>query len=545
MGACEKKFDKLLINPNNPAPESASADLYLNQVQLSFRTFFGQASSFGQEVSRHIVWYGPTYLNGYLPTSFDGIWSTAYTGVFKHANALIPIAEQERRFVNVAIAKILKAYTMMTMVDLFGNIPYDEANLGSENTNPALTQGNVVYGKAVTLLTEAIADLAKTPGSYPGTQDLYYGASNATGAGRWRTLAKTLLLRAYMNTRLVDNTVKGKIEALLTENDLINATASDFEFKFGSKNANPDVRHPSYSGNYNAAGSAGDYISTYFLFAVAQEKGLFNNTESRNESDPRTRYYLYRQRTNFNEVDETSASCIASAPPAHYPASMPYCLIDAGGFWGRDHGDNSGIPPDANRRTTWGIYPAGGDFDANQGTTVTLVRGGRGSGIHPIWQSSFTDFLRAEAVLTLGVAGDARALLESGVRKSIAKVLGYPATIGFTVNPSFVPSTARIDAYVGKVLALYDAAGTNDAKLNVVIKEYWLALWGNGIDVYNAYRRTGKPTGMQLPRLEAAGEFTRSMLYPSDYVNLNLNATQKTTVGDRVFWDTNPPGFIK
>lgn len=545
LGACEKKFDSLLDNPNNPRPEVANADLYLNQVQLSFASFFNSASSFGMQVTRHIVWYGPTYLNGYSPQSFNGLWSTAYTGVFKHANALIPIASEQKKWVNVGMAKIMKAYTMMTLVDLFGDVPYDEANLGAENTNPAITNGKQVYDKAIALLNEAIADLAKTPGSYPGAQDLFFGASNAAGAARWRTTAKTLLLRAYLTTRLVDNNAKAKIDALLAENDLINTTAQDFEFKYGSKNANPDTRHPRYAGNYNAAGSAGDYISTYFLYALAQEKGLFNNTPSRDNSDPRTRYYFYRQRTNFNEADETSASCLASAPPAHYPSGMPYCLIDAPGFWGRDHGDNSGIPPDANRRTTWGVYPAGGEFDANQGTTVTLVRGGRGAGIAPIWQSAFTDFAKAEAALVLGTAGNPRALLESAVRKSIAKVIGYPATINLTVPAAAVPDATRIDAYVGKVLALYDAATTNDGRLDVIMKEWWIALWGNGTDPYNNYRRTGKPTGMQLPRLANPGEFTRSMLYPANYINLNLNAQQKASVGVKVFWDTNPAGFIK
>lgn len=544
LGACEKKFDSLLDNPNNPRPEDANADLYLNQLQLSFRGFFETSSSFGMEVTRQLTWGGPTYAQGYSGVSFNGLWNTAYTGVFKHANAMIPIADAQKKYVNVAIAKILKAYTMMTLVDMFGDIPYDEANLGSDNTNPAITKGNVVYAKAITLLTEAIADLAKTPGAYPGTQDLYFSAGNASGAARWRATAKTLLLRAYLNQRLVDNTVKAKIDALISENDLINATANDFEFKYGTKNANPDVRHPRYASNYDNTGTASDYISTWYLFALAEEKGLFNNNVGRDNSDPRTRYYFYRQRTNFNDATETSASCIAAAPPAHYTANMPFCLINAAGFWGRDHGDNSGTPPDGNLRTTWGIYPAGGEFDANQGTSVSLSRGGRGAGISPIWQSAFTDFAKAEAALMLGTAGDPRALLESAVRKSIAKVIGYPATIGFAVPAAAVPTTAKIDDYVSKVLALYDAATTNGDRLNVIVKEWHLASWGNGIDPYNNYRRTGKPTGMQFARLANPGEFTRSMFYPANYVNLNLNAAQKSGVGVRVFWDNNPAGFI-
>jgi hypothetical protein len=68
------------------------------------------------------------------------------------------------------------------------------------------------------------------------------------------------------------------------------------------------------------------------------------------------------------------------------------------------------------------------------------------------------------------------------------------------------------------------------------MKEYYIALWGNGIEAYNMYRRTGKPNNM-APALESTpGPFMSSFFYPADYVNRNKNATQKT-ITDRVFWD--------
>jgi hypothetical protein len=543
MGSC-KKFDNMLDNPNTPRPDAANADLYLTQAQLGFAGFFNTASGFGMEVTRQIVMYGPRYDNAYQPQSFDGIWTNAYTNVLKHVNALIPIAEEQKKYVNLGMAKIMKAYTLMTLVDMFGKVPASEANLGAENTNPAAQEGKDVYAAAITLLDEAITDLGKTPGAYPGTQDLFYGASNATGAARWRTLAKTLKLRAYVSTRLADATVKAKIDALLTENDLIDTQAEDFEFKYSTKQANPNSRHPRYNGNYAATGTAGDYIGTWFMWTLVQEKGSFNNNNpAADNSDPRTRYYFYRQRFNYAAVNEQTSSCSVSPAPAHYPAGMPFCLLVAG-FWGRDHGDNTGIPPDGNLRTTVGIYPYGGDFDSNQGTSVALNRGGQGAGIQPIWLSTFTDFLKSEAALILGTAGNPRTLLEGGVRKSFTKVFGFPATVNVTVPAAYVPDVAKQDAYVNKVLALYDAAATNDDKLGVIIKEFYIASWGNGLEAWNNYRRTGKPTNMQPTIDPNPGSFTRSMLYPSVYVNRNINAAAKT-VDVRVFWDTNPPGFIK
>ena len=556
LGACNKKLDELLVNPNSPAPDEASATLYLTQTQLSFADFFNAASNFGGTVSRMYNMGSFTYLNAYSPQSFNGIWTSAYSGVFKHANALIPIAESQKNWIDVGIAKTLKAYTMITLVDIFGDIPYDEANLGSENTNPAVQSGAEVYAEALALLDEAIVAFNTTPvGAFPGTNDLFYGTTAGSnvnapspGAIRWRTAAKLIKLRLYATTRLVDGSAASKINALLTDTDVANATSNnDFEFRYSSKQTNPNSRHPRYNANYAATGNAGDYMSIYYMWTMVAEKGQGSN------NDPRTRYYFYRQTTNNSQVNENTMSCFYAAPPSHYPTGniapyfnspMPYCYL-GNGYWGRDHGDGTGIPPDGNLRATVGIYPAGGDFDSNQGSRVSLNRGGLGAGIHPIWQTAFTDFLKAETALMIGTTGNPRTLLESAVRKSMTKVTGFPATIGFTVPANFVPDATRIDGYVSKVLAAYDAAATTTDKLDIIIKEWYIAAWGNGLEAYNMYRRTGKPANVQLTRLEASGDFTRSMLYPANYVNLNQTAQQKASPAVQVFWDNNPAGFIK
>jgi len=545
LGSCTKKLDELLVNPNSPSVDKADPALYLTQAQLSYASFINQTTGFGRSVTRQSNFGAQTYKNGYSAQSFDGVWSTAYTGVFKHVNALIPIATANKQWVNTAMSKIMKAHTMMILVDLFGDIPSTEANLGTDNTNPKVDAGKDVYAAAIALLDDAIADLGKgTPGSFPGTGDLFYGTTSATGMARWRTAAKLLKLRAYSTTRLVDAGAKDKINGLIADADIVGSigtTANDFEFKYSTKQSNPDSRHPDYASNYQPTGQASDYIQTHFAWALVVEKGTGDAN-----NDPRSRYYLYRQVTNFAKADENTLACSVQARPPQYPASMPFCATISG-YWTRDMGDASGIPPDGNYRTTYGIYPAGGEFDASQGTQVSLNRGGNGAGIEPIWQSAFTEFVKAECALTIGTNGDPRALLENAIRRSMAKVSGFPAAIGAatSVPASFAMTQARIDGYVNKVLAAYDAAGSTDAKLNVIGKEYYLALWGNGMEVYNLYRRTGKPDNLQYMINPNPGSFTRSMFYPSNYVNLNKLAVQKSDVNVQVFWDTNPAGFIK
>jgi hypothetical protein len=529
LGSC-KRYSELLENPNNPSPSAADVDLYLNAVQLSFSNVFNGANGFGMSLTRMQVFYGPTYASGYSPNSTDGLWTDAYTGVIKQTDAMIPVARAQGKYVHAAIAEILKAYTLFTMVDMLGDVPSTEADKGVEQTNPAADKGSAVYATAIALLDTAIADLAKTPSSYP-LSDLFFTSSGSSEAANWRKTAKTLKFRAYMNTRLVDNSAASKISTLITDGDLITTDANEWTFRYGTRQSTPNNRHPNYNNNYVASGGAGDYIGTYYLYAIVAEKAV---------PDPRRRYYFYRQ-TLSTPGNAQQQPCAYQAKPAHYSSSTPYCyFITAPGYWGRDHADASGISPDGNLRTTWGAYPAGGKYDNSDGAATTLNTGGQGSGILPLWMSFFYDFERAEAALTLGVSGDPRAFLESGIRKSVARVMAFPGQIGVSPAPSVgIPTQTNIDNYVNSVLSDYDATTTNDQKLDVILKEYYIALWGNGLDAYNMYRRTCRPKNLQ-PALQASpGAFIRTMLYPSVYVNLNSNATQKPDVTVKTFWDTN------
>ena len=549
FAAC-KKLDTGLKNPNSVDPSLANVDLLLNNVQLSFTSVYTGLSDIGGQLTRQQVMFGPLYNNAYSPESFDGIWGSAYSGAIVNANTLLPLALEQKKYVQAGIAQVLKAYILGTLVDNFGDVPNSEAGLGQQNLNPKADAGAQVYKSVITLLDSAIANFAKTGAAKGPANDLFYAGSRT----KWTTAAKTLKLKFYMQTRLVDAaTATTEVSKLMAANDLINAGSKDFVFKYSTVNNAPDSRHPHYANNYNnvsaGSNSANDFIGDYFLWevAIANEKTGSDNV---NSLDPRRRFYFYRQQTDYTQATSAAAPCTVAPRPAHYSPEQPFCLVGAG-YWGRDHGDNSGTPPDGNLRTTWGIYPAAGDFDDGQGNGVDNGRGGRGAGIDPIWVSSFTFFLEAEAALKLNilVAGTPRALLEMGIRASIAKVLAFPATVNVTVPTSRIPSQATIDNYVNKVLVNYDGATTDAQRLDVIIREYYIAAFGNGIEPYNNYRRTGSPNNMQ-PTVTTAnpGLFIRSLFYPSVYVNRNINAPKQKTPGvsaNKVFWDNNPDNFIK
>jgi len=557
--ACTKQLDSLLENPNYPSMSTADVDLYLNTIQINFNSFQNAASSNGAGMSRQSYWGGPKYNNGTRPAGFDGIWTTAYTGIFANADAMIPLAITQKKYVHSGIARILKAYTLGTLVDQFGDVPYTQAVKGTGNETPAVDKGAAVYAAVISLLDSAIAEINNPASAAAPKIDLYYGGSKAN----WVTLAKTLKLKFYMQERLVVS-VKDKVQALITENDLINTDAQSFRFKY-SKILSPDSRHPWYGG-YNDNGGGG-YLSNYFLWKLAVEKyngnvaGLGTQLVATTTGDPRLRYYFYRQALNFAWANSESEPCylnsqfVGATYPAWFPKvpeETPFCVVGKG-YIGRDHGDNSGGPPDGSYVSQVGIYPAAGEFDYSQGGKVSFGMGAGGNGINPIWMSFFTSFLKAEAIEALGVTApktSADYFLE-GVAGSITKVTGFISEIGY-VNTKIPAATlaneTQITNYKTLVSDLYTAASTSSAKIDLIMSEYMIAAWGNGVEPYNNLRRTGSPKNVQLVvGVQSPGLFTRSFYYPSVFVNRNSNApAQKSgTAANKVFWDNNPDNFIK
>ena len=551
MAASCADLDELLINPNGVSPDQADPVSLYNSVQIEFNDFQNDPYEFAAGLSRMDAETGGfTYTSTHSPVEFDGMWQRFYAQFLPDADAFIALAEPLGQDAAAASAKILKAYGYMQFADIFGDVPLSEAGQGNSDspiTNPVRDPGASVYAAANALLDDAIAQLDGAE-NFTLAFDNFYGGN----AARWTTLAKTLKLRAAITTRLVGG--GSAIQGLADAGDLIDANNENFEYHYGNSRVNPDNRHPFYRDSYET--EDGRYQSTWYMWLMAESKSVV---------DPRIRYYFYRQDRNVYPdavaADPNAFDCIFTAvpdpdviPPQYEAISedMPYCLGSySKGYYGRDHLNGSGIPPDGQYRTVYGLYPAGGKYD--DGITNTTVAnsgtdGALGAGIEPIWQASFTHFVLAEAALTGNYTGDARELLQKGIELSIAKVQSFeslvdggevvatvPVTV--TVSNTFVSDSLNTE-YVNYVMDEYDVASDAD-KLAIVAREYLIALFGNGLEGYNLYRRTCLPAKVQPAIDPNPGAFIRSALYPSVYVNRNLNAQQKGGFTDPVFWDTN------
>ncbi len=525
---CETLELELLENPNEVGVENADANFILNDIQITFaRNILNGYNGPSMAATRMTYLFG-AYNGSIDENTLSTEWQQSYQMfgnidiIEEIHNAAIEVGEEGIPN-TLGVAQVIEAYAYMLLVDYVNDVPYTEANQPEDFPNPNSDAGKFVYDAQLELLDTAIANLQSGGLVNPDT-DLYFGDFDEAN---WVNLANTLKLRAYNNLRLTEpaRAVAG-INGVLNAGQYIDSSDEDFQFAYSTVQDPVDSRHPFFVSGYGAGGAGGYMNNNYldFLNAGDNQPPFIEN----GIADPRLRYYLYRQ-----DPDAPSGSNLPCAGDVSYF----YCYV-GNLYWGRDHTDEGGVPNDVFKRTTFGVYPGGGAFDKDDFVQARATENNLGgAGVLPIYLASHTHFLLAETALTIGTNGNAANLLADGIRISLDKVqafsTGDEGGLGMTQGDK--------DAYVSRVLQEYNATGSNDGKLAIIAREAFLASWGNGVEVYNTYRRTGHPN-LQSPII-AAGPFPRGFRYPLNETENNPNIQQRQLT-DQVFWDNNPGGFI-
>jgi hypothetical protein len=449
----------LLDDPNAVKLNQTNPSLLLNNIQVELAGFFNTASTFGMQVSRLQNSGGSVYENFTNPQAYDGLWTTAYAGVLTDCDILIKQADAGQFTIHAGMARLMQAYTLSVLVDFFGDVPFSQAFLGQENLNPTVDGDEQLYPAIIAIVDQAIANLRTAPSALaPAITDFYYGGTVAN----WIRFGNSLRFKLYLNMKNANQALATTgINAVLADaGGLITTQGQNFVFRYATNTADPDVRHPRFVGNYITG--AGDYMSNYLMWQMFHGYDMI---------DPRMRFYFYRQRS-ANSGDPNEIRCVVQSAPPHYafstgtavipgkpglpPGINPspgnvawsryFCYPTNVGYWGRDHVDPQGIPPDGLARTTWGSYPAGGRFDANvNGGVNNPALGMRGAGMQPIMMRSFVNFMRAEAALTLtGTTGSgavtAQTEFAAGITNALADVRDWSIIGTLGTNPNFGPS---------------------------------------------------------------------------------------------------------
>lgn len=518
--SCESTELDLVVDPNNLSPEQSDPNFLLNNIMLDFATTWNGFNNPSRDLTRMENLFS-TYntlittgtldgANGEYATSYRSFANTDLLEELNNSGSDIPV--------HVGIAKTLQAFNLFLLVDYLGDVPFSEAN-NIEFEQPNVDSGEEIYQAALDLLGEALPLLNTSTINLP-TSDIYYGANTQM----WVNLVNTLRIRAYTNTALVNPAESSAaINAVLSNGNFIDTIDKDFNFTYTETGQPVESRHPFFTGNY-LAGGATTYQSNYVVYLLRNSKSF---------RDPRTIYYLYRQ---------TNADPTGQDLPCEGDAAYDYCYL-GDGYWARDANDPDGLPADGTLRATYGIYPGGGAFDNDQFINAPASVNAGGAGILPILNSSFTHFMLAEGSLTNGVNGNPLDYLVTGIEQSFQKVSGFAGAP--------VIDAADITNYVDTVTFEYNNAVSDEERLFIIEREYFIALFGNGVEAYNMYRRTGMPinpndandlSNIQSP-VFPAGPFPRLFFFGQGVITTNQNIEQNQLT-DTVFWDNNPANFI-
>lgn len=528
FGACEKSQDE-------PLEENQQAEvleeLWL-QIQADLPRFAFESGRIGSQLTRVDYMFSSYEVS--FPTSQSSrnpiltTWNSAYQRLLPNLVTAIDVATEENEGNYLGVAKIVTSYVLLNLVDNYGEVPYSDL----ASANPVLDSGEDLYALSLQYLDEAIGHF--NTGADLGS-DFYYNSDYS----QWIKLANTLKMQIYLNTRLIDLQSIDNFKSIVLSGNFISETTDDFQYRYGNGLANADPVHPAYDRNYKEIGP-GWYMSNWLM-----DKMLDWN-------DPRSRTYFYRQiectpgGSNSNgdacPPDEPRLSCSMDDRPNHFPNNMTFCWVN-NGYWGRDHGDSGGIPPDGLRRSTVGVYPSGGKFDGDDFTPVTANIGGNGLGVMPMLLSSQVDMMRMEIALVENDNGSASNLLEQALQKSIDKAISF-ISLDPDANADFIPTSTDINTFITNVSDEFNNSN-NAERWNLLAEQTLISYYGNGTGAYNFYRRTGFPVDVQFHLDAGVGPFVRSVYYPEIVVNSNSNIDQKPNTTIQVFWDNNPasPGF--
>lgn len=458
-GACNDGLTDMNKNPNGPTdvqaeyifPQGATASVGLLRGAGFDMTF---TSLFAQHYAK--IQYTEEDRYDIRSESNEGWWSALYAGPLQDYTAAIKDAEARQKPNLVAPALVMKSWTFGAMTDVWGDLPYSEANKGQEpgsSVTPTYDRQQAVYNGLFADLKKA-AEISQPGAAGYGSFDPIYRGDVA----KWQKFANSLRLRYAMRLSKVDP-AKARTE--------ITAALSAPGGVFTSNADNASLNWP------------GDKIN---------DAPIFENFKSRDD-----------HRVSARLVNELKALNDPRLAVYADPAA------DTKEFVGVPNGLSS---------------PAAGALGLSK-TSKIGVFFARANAFSPLMHYSEVLFIRAEAAERGWVAGNAAQLYRDAIRASM-QVYGI--------------SDAAIDAYLAQPAVQYRG-------LESIAFQKWIALYGQGIEAWSEFRRTGVPDLKPGPHAFQTS-VPRRLTYPAteqSFNKANLDAAKAAQGGDgltvRLWWD--------
>ena len=516
---------------------TVSAQLYTGgspSTQNSFNTYASWVAGYWGKTGG-VSGYGEEQTYNYSTTFYQTLFNQTYDNLEDYQT----IQNQAATYPNhAAIARIMKVYNYLLLVDEYGDVPYTQALKGITNTTPVYDKAADIYKDFPVQLDGAIADItnaAKNNGQIVGSEDVVFQGNMA----KWKQFAYTLKLRILMresqtNDATLNSSVASQLKALQT------AATADGGFITADVVAQPGYaqnlgqQNPFYTRYaYTAAGSS----STERQYQIPTQYIL---DQYKNYNDPRLmQFYVLGTRKVITGKDTVTTREWIGAKPgeASPPSFVATNLVQPSGFLG-------------SRTST--PTATGGFFKGLNAPTILMM-------------NSEYYFLRAEAE-TRGLFSGGDAAAATDYQNGIVAAFQTAYRTGNTA-PDVVPadptnSTAtglsQYQAYVAanttNPLVNYATATGNGSlgKQAIILYQKYLAMNTLGsVEAWDDYRRAAQP------KLNASGtadgypvasqststrpdHLPTRLLYPlGEYTTnpANVAATGNPNQFTKIFWD--------
>ncbi|GAA4053963.1 SusD/RagB family nutrient-binding outer membrane lipoprotein [Hymenobacter glaciei] len=523
--SCESFLD---VNTNPNQVTSATPDqllgnaltvtgaVYTNYNAFSnFQIYWTKSnavSGFNEERSYN---YSSTYQQGLFNGAYDNLNDynlIQQLGATTHPN-------------HAAIARIMKVYDFLLLVDEYGDIPYTEALKGKANITPKYDKAEDIYKDFIVQLKGALTDInAASAGRAVGAEDVVFSGNMA----QWKRFANSLRLRILLresNVASLNSYVAAEMTALQAD-----ATAnggfitSDVLVQPGFA-ASAGQQNPFYN-TYGFAVGSPNTTSTYrFILPTNFLLNLFVNN-----NDPR----VTQEYRPVGAVKDASGNQTV-----------------AGTYAGSNLGEGGLSPTTGSTfQAALGGNPAGtfaGTFlrSANQPVVLMLL--------------AEQLFSKSEAETRSLLTGNAKADYLAGIQASFNTTFRNapaPTAANRLVNGGDIDPVSNFNKYiaanVGNGLVDWDATTTRDTDTygkiipgtrtvstveKILTQKYLAENTIAGTEAWDDYRRTLLPRIPMSTAPSVPGQRAKRLLYPQSEINTNkANVPLTTTQYDRIFW---------
>ena len=411
--------------------------------------------------------YARYYWTNDYSAAFWGIYNGDSRGALRDIKTVIRAYEGDDYYsVDYNIARIMFAYGMHRMTDMYGDVPYSQAVQPDLYSYPEYDTQESIYMDLLNELNEAQANLENASTAVMGSADNFYQGDPE----KWRKFANSLMVRVAMRM--------SKVNPTLAEQWVQTAVSN------GVFESNDDDCMLMHSGGVTTDDSAEPYAKIY-------------------SHEDRGNFFLNKFFVDMlNEKDDPRISLIGTV------CDDPTISVQSSGY---EYGDSDptiqrGLPDGASysESSEWFIGTVYSDFynslDIPTGTTFsdwyrshfsTVNRYTYSDPTGPTFVCTHaqTQLLLAEAALRGWISGDAATYYENGVRAAMAQFSHFPN--GTTLYNTYI-AAADIDAYLASTANKLDVSNYEDA-MQKINEQYYINCFCDEYETFANWRRSGYP----------------------------------------------------